>query len=128
MILLLLLFVFSCYLIVVSLCGHFILFFKFFFLSVFIGYFLVGWLDWLFAAWAFSSCSEQGLLPRGAHASQCGSVSCGAQALGGALVDVTHGLSCPTACGIFLDKGLNPHRLHGQADSQPLDYQGSPNT
>ena len=31
-----------------------------------------------------------------------------------------------TACGIFLDQGLIPGLLHWQADSLPLDHQGSP--
>ena len=39
-----------------------------------------------------------------------------------ALVVVTHGLSCSTARGIFLDQGSNLHPLHWQADSQPLDH------
>ena len=29
---------------------------------------------------------------------------------------VAHGFSCPVACGIFLDQGLNPFPLHWQAD------------
>ena len=40
-------------------------------------------------------------------------------------VVVIHRLSCPLACGIFLDQGLNPCPLHWQADSQSLDYQRS---
>ena len=32
-------------------------------------------------------------------------------------VVVTHRLSCPLACGIVLDQGLNPCPLHWQADS-----------
>ena len=28
---------------------------------------------------------------------------------------VAHGLSCPAACGLFLDQGLNPNLLHWQA-------------
>ena len=32
-------------------------------------------------------------------------------------VVVTHGLSCPVACGIFLNQGSNPCPLHWQADS-----------
>ena len=36
------------------------------------------------------------------------------------------GLSCSIACGIFPDQGSNPCHLHWQADSQPLDDQGSP--
>ena len=41
-------------------------------------------------------------------------------------VIVAHGPSCSAACGIFPDQGLNPCRLHWQADSQPLRHQGSP--
>ena len=41
-------------------------------------------------------------------------------------VVVAHGPSCPAACGIFPDQGLNPCPLHWQADSQPLRHQGSP--
>ena len=32
----------------------------------------------------------------------------------------------PAACGIFSDQGLDPHPLHWQADSYPLDPQESP--
>ena len=39
---------------------------------------------------------------------------------------VVHGLSCFTACGIFLNQGLNLCPLHFEADSQLLDHQGSP--
>ena len=39
-----------------------------------------------------------------------------------------HGLSCSTACGIFLGLGWNLCLLHGQADSLPLSPQGSPRT
>ena len=35
-------------------------------------------------------------------------------------------VSCPTACGIFLDQGSNPCPLHWQADSYPLHHQASP--
>ena len=69
---------------------------------------------------AFSSCGEQGLLFHcGARASHCGGFSCcGARALGArASVVVARGLSCPMACGIFLDQGSNPCPLHWQADS-----------
>ena len=53
-------------------------------------------------AWAFSSCG--------------GSSCCRLQAS----VVVAHGFSCLAACGIFLDQGLNPCALHGQADPYPL--------
>ena len=43
-----------------------------------------------------------------------------------ALVVVAFGLSCFTACGIFLDQGLNLCLLHWQANSLPLSHQGSP--
>ena len=39
---------------------------------------------------------------------------------------MAHRLSCPTACGVFPDKGLNPCLLYWQADSLPLSHQGSP--
>ena len=49
-----------------------------------------------------------------------------AQALGvKASVVVTHGLSCPVACGVFPDQGWNPCPLHWQVDSYPLYHQGS---
>ena len=66
------------------------------------------------SAWALvvpghrlSSCSSQAL--------ERGCRSCG-----------TRGYSCPIACGIFLDRGLNPCPLYLQADSHPLHRQGSP--
>ena len=34
-----------------------------------------------------------------------------------ASVVVVHGLTCPPACGIFLDQGFNPCPLHWQAES-----------
>ena len=34
-----------------------------------------------------------------------------------------HGLSCSTACGIFLDQGSNPCPLHWHVDSLPLSHQ-----
>ena len=39
---------------------------------------------------------------------------------------VVHGLTCPEACGIFPDLGLNLCLLHWQADSLPWSHQGSP--
>ena len=41
-------------------------------------------------------------------------------------VVVANGLSCCLACGIFPSQGLNPCLLHWQADSLPLNHQGSP--
>ena len=37
-----------------------------------------------------------------------------------------HGLSCPTACGIFPDQGSNLCPLPWQADPLPLDHKESP--
>ena len=88
--------------------------------------------------WAFSSCSEQGLLfvvvrrliavaslvaehrlqaRRLQQLWHVGSVvvAHGLQSTGS--VVVAHGLSCSTACGIFLDQDLNPCPLHWQVDS-----------
>ena len=78
--------------------------------------------------WAFFSCNEQGLLCYGALTSHCCGISCcRARALGEqASVVTAHRFSCPTACGIPLDQGLNLCLLHWQADSLPLSYQGSP--
>ena len=42
--------------------------------------------------------------------------SCSSQALQHGSVAVTHGLSCPKACGIFPSQGLNPCPLQWQAD------------
>ena len=87
----------------------------------------------------FSICGELGLLSIcGGQASHCGGFSyCGAKALGawgsvvvvpglyrltGSIV-VAHRLSCPVACRIFLDRGLNLCLLHWQADSLPLSHQ-----
>ena len=71
-------------------------------------------------AWAFSICSKWGLLSScSLRASHCGGLACcGAQAQGCmGTVAVAYGLSCPTACRILPDQGLNPHALHWQADS-----------
>ena len=39
-----------------------------------------------------------------------------------------HGLSWSGACGIFPEKESNLHPLHWQAESYPLDRQGSPHS
>ena len=71
--------------------------------------------------------------------SHCSGLSYGARALGlmgsavaapwlqntGSIV-MAHGLRCSTACGIFLDQGLNPCLLNWQEDSLPLSHQASP--
>ena len=80
-------------------------------------------------AWAFSSCSKQGLLSSCcAWASHCGGFSCcGAWAPGCVgSVFVAYGFSCSAACGIFLDQGSNPCPLCWQADSYSAYHQGSP--
>ena len=67
----------------------------------------------------FSSCSTWAF-----HGS--GFSSSGAQAIGHmASVIVVHMLSCPAACGIFPNQGLNLCLLHWQADSLPRSPQGS---
>ena len=40
-------------------------------------------------------------------------------------IAVAHGLRCSVACWVFPDQGLNPCLLHWQADSLPLNHQGS---
>ena len=70
----------------------------------------------LCCTWTFCSSGKQGLL----SASRLGGFSVGgAQALGGAQASggVVRGLTYPRACGIFLDQGIEPMFLHGQADS-----------
>ena len=42
-----------------------------------------------------------------------------------ASVVAAHGFSCSKARGIFPYQGSNPCLLHQQADSQPVDHQGS---
>ena len=110
------------------------------FLKIFIYLFLAALALW-YRAWAFSNCGEQGLLFTVVHSlliavaslgwstgSRCaGFSSCSMHALECVgSIDVVHGLSCSTACGIFLDQGLNSCPLHWQVDSQPLDHQGRP--
>ena len=89
--------------------------------------FICCWLPWVFVA--FSSCGEQGLLSScSARASRCGGFSCrGAWALGAGLQQLWRLRSAqPTASGILPDLRSNLCPLHSQADSQPLDHQGSP--
>ena len=77
---------------------------------------------------AFSSCSEQGLLSScSVQASDCGGFSCFRALAQSAWVSVAvaYGLSCLVACRIFLDQGSDPCPLHWQADTQPLDHQGT---
>ena len=44
----------------------------------------------------------------------------------GGSVTVAQRLSCPTACGIFLDQESSLCPLYWQLDSSPVDHQGSP--
>ena len=93
-------------------------------------FFFFFWLCWVFV-------SARGLSPVAASvghsSSRCAGLSLSQPLLlwstgsrcAGSVV-VVHGLSCSTACGIFLDQGSNPCPLHWQADSQPLRHQGSP--
>ena len=99
--------------------------------------------------WVFSRYREQGSLLCGAWATSCGGFSSfGAQDLGcvgfsscdawtqwlrfsGSRAQTLElwcmgRLSCPEACGIFLDQGSNQCPLHCKVDSQPRDHQGSP--
>ena len=59
----------------------------------------------------------------GVQASHCAGFSCcGPQAIG------CTGFSTCSACGIFLNQGLNLCPLFWQADSLPLDHRGSSKT
>ena len=68
----------------------------------------------------FSSCGKQGLL----YSWTAAWWLLWLQSMGSTAV--AHGLSYPEACGIFPDRGLNPHPLQWQTDSQPLSHQASP--
>ena len=106
--------------------AHFLVGFFFFKMYLFLA--VLGLCCWMQAS-SRASCGEQGLFSSCCvQASHCGVVSgCGARALGSWVsVVVAHGLSCPTTCGIFPDQELNLCPLPWQADSEPLDHQGSP--
>ena len=78
------------------------------------------WLRWVFiAALGLSLVADSGGYSSVLRVSCCSSFSCcGAQALGTwASVIVACRLSCPKACGIFPELGLNPCPLDWQADS-----------
>ena len=92
--------------------------------------FYLFWLCWVFPAVSlFSGCGMRGLLWLWCVVSHCRDFSCcghrlsGAQASAAAApgfwstasVEVVHGLSCSTECGIFLNQGSNPCLLHWQA-------------
>ena len=91
----------------------------FFFFNVFL---VVLGLHW--CTWPFSSCGEWGHLSNcGAWTSHCGGFySPRAQAVHPwSWAVVVHRLSCPMACGIFLDEGSSPCPPHWQVGSKPLD-------
>ena len=79
----------------------------------------------------FSSCGDWGLLwlwflllqITGFRARGLSSWVSGLESTGPAVVG--RGLSCCSACGIFLDQGSNPCLLHFQADSLPLSHRRS---
>ena len=78
--------------------------------------------------WTFSRCSEWELLSCcGAPASHWGGFfSFGSQARGcPGFSSCSTWDSCSKARGIFPYQGSNPCLLHQQADSQPVDHQGS---
>ena len=52
--------------------------------------------------------------------------SCGSWALEHRLSICSACTCCSTACGIFLDQGLNLCLLHWQVDSLPVNHQGNP--
>ena len=93
-------------------------------------------LDFPCCVWAFSSCGEWGRLLVVVHGrlivvpslvvehrlQACGLQSCWR----GTLVVLVHRLSLFMECGSFLDQRSNPWLMHWQADSQPLDHEGSP--
>ena len=76
---------------------------------------------------AISSCGEQGLL----FVAMCwllievASLIAEHRLESTGSVAAVHGVSCSMTRGIFLDQGWNPCPLHWQADSLPLDHQGS---
>ena len=95
----------------------------YFFLIVY--YFIFG------CTWAFCRCCEQGLLsivergPLVLEALAAGFKVVWASAVSALRLSLARGLSCPVACEIFPDQGLNPCFLHCMVDSLPLYRQGS---
>ena len=79
-------------------------------------------------AWVFSSWDGQGLLSNCGHRLLIAvAPHRRARALGTQVsVVVACGLSCPTACEICLDLGLNPRPPHWQEELQPLDHYENP--
>ena len=97
----------------------------FFFLTLFI----YGWARSSRRALGFPYCSEWVLLSNGSmQASYCSGFSCRRVPWSAGSGAVTHQPCFSTACGVFLDQGWMPWRLHWQANSSTLDHQGSPTT
>ena len=117
------------------------------FFLIFIYLFFCFWLCCAFAAaWAFSSCGEQGLLVpmhlllivvafpvaecrfQGLQAS--GVMAHGLNSRGSWALEHRLGSrgawACSVAGEIFLDQGLNPCLLHWREDSLPLSHRGNP--
>ena len=125
----------TCFFFLWTICEHF----PFYFLADFWGLFVhEGNLPFdthsrLYSGGTGSWLLAQALQPRWAG---CSWFQCGARTAAASLVEsscrhlglevMTHGLSCSTAGGIFPDQGSKSCPLHWQADSWPLDYQGSP--
>ena len=92
----------------------------FFNISVFLIYLFLAAVGLPYCKPAFSSCSKWGLLSTcdAGISRHCSFSCCKARALVvQASVVVAHGLSCPEACRIVPDQGLNPCPLHWQVDS-----------
>ena len=103
---------FSGYIPVAGFLGHMVV--------VFFNYFM-----YLFLAVLYFCCCMQTLSSCKPASYWGGSSCCRVQALGAwASIVVVPRISCPTACGICLDWGLNLCPLPWQADSLPLDQQG----
>ena len=99
------------------------------------------WMCWGFVVGLFSSCGKWGLLlvevrglltavaslvtEHGLWGTQASVVVTPELCTTDSIV-VAQGLSCSSACGIFLAQRSNPCLLHWQADSLPLSHQGSP--
>ena len=67
--------------------------------------------------WAFSGCSEWASLAVVSLVAELSSRVLPSVVTAQDSVVVVYQLSCPAACGIFLDQGSNPCPLHWQADS-----------
>ena len=100
---------------------------------IFISLFIYFWQRWVFVAvqglslveasrsYSLVSCADFSLwwflLLHSMGSRARGLSSCGSQILEHSSIVVAHGLSCPTACGIFLEQCLSPRLVHWQVDS-----------